>query len=284
VIDKDLLNAAWDKLAGEFAPATLREVDVDGATFHVLFLPLRPELRPHAFLETGLSFYACPRVAAYRYRYVLVPEDSLTGSRRWEIRLQDIVDWLMWAEHMGHIVTFSTLKSGASRPLTIHGQSFPLTNDDGVPHTALADAAGDIIVDFGQMPHFGEIRIESMMNYPVRGLRISCQNTPSGRLQAAEKTYELALSYDALKAFNLVILPSDGRAPCIHFFPRRRDGRAAYGPSRWQIAAIEVNGLMQVKNAAAADKLDARTIKDIFQETTLDSGEFADFARLIDAF
>jgi len=284
IVSREQAELVWDQLARDmFTAARLRVVTVGETEFKVLHLPRTEEFVPDVYVRTGLSFYAWPRLAGYRHRFVLTPADVLAGPERGGVTVEDVLDWIAWSAHMRHVVTFSTYKSGASYPFGMHAQSFPLHSETGTL-SALTESQGRAIVDFGAMPHFGDIRIEVLEGYPARGLRILTRDGDGARMQAARKVFELAVNYDGMKAFNAVILPREDGPPAVHFFPRRKDGRATYGPGRWQIAALEINGLMQAKDRAAAEAIDADTIRDIFVQTTPDERQFEEFLNLIDSF
>jgi hypothetical protein len=192
---------------------------------------------------------------------------------------KDIEDLLFWSAHMQHVITVSTFKSGASHPFTFHAQSFPLQRkSDGICLSALPGLPTTPAIEEGEMPHFTSLRIERLKTYPLRGIRIAGE-----LMEVSKKTYELALNYDDGKAFNLVILPS---GPDMYFFPRKKDGNAIYkiANRRWQIAALEANGLMQAKNQEDAAKIDAAMIDDIFSQTGLSEGEFNNFLNLLNTF
>lgn len=287
IVEKSHLEKIWDRLAsGVFTPAKLRAVKVGRATFKILHLARNAEqLVPGAYLQTGLSFYAWPRLAGYRHRFVLCPMDSVGGQVRWDLRCQDVLDWLRWSKHMRHVVTMSTLKSGASTPLYLHAQSFPLRQGREYL-TALADPKprGKILVDFGCMPHFGDIRISWLHDYPMPGFRMDMRSTDRAVEQAADKAFEFALNWNGLKAFDLAILPQDRGALAVYFFPRRKDGRCIYGPSRWQIAAIEANGLIQAKSKSQALAMDETAIKSLFTAVRLTESEMQECLGLVHSF
>lgn len=280
LIDRTEIEETWDLLAGsKFDEAILRQVQVHDATFLALHLPRDESITARLAWRTGLSFLAVPRFAAYRHRLVLLPADVFLGSRRSEVMEKDIEDLMYWSAHMQHIITVSTFKSGASHPFTFHAQSFPLNRaSDGICLSALPGLATTPVIEEGEMPHFTSLRIDRLKAYPIRGLRIA------GELgEVTRKTYELALNYDHAKAFNLVILPF---GPDLYFFPRPKDGNAIYeiGNRRWQIAALEANGLMQAKKEEDAAKIDAAMIDQIFSQTGLSEGEFNNFLNLFNTF
>ena len=134
------------------------------------------------------------------------------------------------------------------------------------------------------MPRFKTLVIRDLANYPLRGIRITGADD-----EVASKVFELALNYDDLKAFNLVILPppegTSGEASA-YFFPRRRDGRAIFKfhGDRWQIAALEANGLIQAKSKAAFSEIDSNTVRELFTRTGLAEDEFEEFLKLLDTF
>lgn len=280
LIDRTEIEETWDQLAvGKFDEAILRQVRVRDATFLALHLPRDESFKPRLAWRTGISFLAVPRFAAYRHRLVLLPADVFIGSRRSEIMEKDIEDLLCWSAHMQHIVTVSTFKSGASHPFTFHAQSFPLERrSDGICLSALPGLGTAPVIEEGEMPHFTSLRIDRLKAYPLRGIRIAGE-----LMEVSKKTCELALNYDDAKAFNLVILPI---GPDMYFFPRKKDGNAIYkiANRRWQIAALEANGLMQAKKEEDAAKIDAAMIDEIFSQTGLSEGEFNNFLNLVNTF
>jgi len=282
------LEDIWDKLGEhKLLDAKIRDIMVEDACFRVLYPPNEEVIKHNIYLRTGLSFFAKPRFESYRYRFVLFPADSLAGVARWEIKEQDIRDLIRWSEKMEHVVTVSTFKSGASTPFAFHAQSFPMRRkSDQQCLSALPGAGVTELNTRGSMPHFKSIWIGQLAKYPIRGLKIT------GELSdLCKKTFELALNYDHLKAFNIVILPGQDKhmnssRPAVYFFPRRKDGQAIYqiGRQRWQIAALEVNGLMQAKDEDEAERINAATIKAAFSNTSLNEKEFEDFLKLLDTF
>lgn len=283
LISRTEIEDTWELLAaGKFAEADLRDVPVDNAIFKALHLPRDETFKPKLAWRTGLSIVAMPRFAAYCHRLVLLPADVFVGNQRSKISQRDIEDLIIWSGHMQHVITVSTFKSGASHPFTFHAQSFPLRRKkDGWCLSALPGVPTKIEIKKGEMPHFDSVQIEQLSNYPICGLRITGDLS-----EVTKKTYELALNYDDLKAFNLVIVPSDESAPAVYFFPRNKDGNAIYQTAnrRWQIAALEVNGLMQAKTETDAAQIDAARIKDIFARAGLPPEEFKTFLNLLNTF
>lgn len=283
-IDRHSLESIWDKLApSDFTRASLSEVRVGGVRFQKLFLPRGDDPSP-VMIKLGFSLYGIPRFAAYRYRLVLLPKDVVAGQSRWDIREKDIQGFISWSRHVRHVITFSTLKSGASVPLKIHAQSFPLESEGGVL-SALATARSEIRIPQGVMPRFKSLEIRALQGYPLRGISIT-----GNAEELASKLFELALNYDHLKAFNLVILPASKQESEAEvrafFFPRRKDGRAIYNlnGNRWQIAALETNGLMQAKSEADLVTIDESKIRGIFECTGLNETEFDEFLTILETF
>jgi len=285
IVPRQHAQEVWDRLAeGHFTPAPLRPLDVDGFPFKVLHVPRDQEFVPGVYLKTGLPLVAWPRLAAYRHRFVLLPLENLAGGDRWAIHDGDVESWMAWSAHMDHIITFSTFKSGASSPQTLHAQSFPKTDASGTVLTALAGVPSDTIVPFGDMPHFEKLEIALLVEYPVRGLRLRVDGTQQGVKQLDRKVCEFALNYDDRKAFNLIIVPQEAGTPVAYFFPRRKDGTAICGAARWQIAGLEVSGLLQVKTEDDLRCVDSRTVRALFDQTSLRADEFASFLKLVDSF
>jgi hypothetical protein len=287
-IEPATLEAIWNSVApDDFSEAALQEVPFKNIRFKKLHLPRR-DVPSRITICLGFSLYGRPRFAAYRYRLVLLPEDILGGNTRWQITRADIASFVKWARHMKHVVTFSTLKSGASFPLSLHAQSFPMFQKE-TALTALAGIATDVHVGNNEMPHFPSLEIATLRDYPLHGIKITSTDTNGSSEEMVDKTYELALNYDALKAFNIVILPEStdvaGRLS-LFFFPRRRDGRAIFRfhGDRWQIAALEANGLLQAKTVKALTDIKEETIADMFNRTGLNDHEFKDFLRMLETF
>jgi len=180
----------------------------------------------------------------------------------------------------------STFKSGASVPFDLHAQSFPLWRDSDTRLSALpdVDARSEVLVEIGMMPRFRNIQVARLRDYPIQGLRLTYQDSEDGLTEVSRKIFELALNYDNLKAFNVVIVPSRDATPSVYFFPRRKDGVAIYGVRRWQIAALEANGLLQAKDAQEANSLSMSDVNDIFRETSLSEDEFKEFLRQLQSF
>lgn len=279
-IDRTTYEKIWDALApSEFTEAELHPINVDGHQFHKLHLsrgdtpsPVRIELHP--------AMYGMPRFAAYRYRSVLFPKDVLLHGNRWELRPDDILPWLDWARRMDYIVTFSTHKAGGSVPQNFHAQTFPYSQNNRVL-SALANVRTQTIIPRNCMPRYESLEIATLQDYPLRGLLLTGHDP-----DVARKVYELALCYDNLKAFNIVISPRPNANLATFFFPRRRDGRATYpiNGTRWQIAALEANGLMQAKTVQDLKEIDEHRIRAIFTHTGLSQPEFDDFLKLLETF
>jgi hypothetical protein len=292
IVSKQEIEELWDMIAQklDFQEPEIRLIDVDGIPFRALLLPRSKDFGPKVYLKTGLSFFAWPRIAGYRYRWVLIPADNLADNsreKRWTPTIEDITDWIRWSNTMEHNVSLSTFKSGAGVPWGIHAQSIPLFLEKGeerIKLTSLQDVEPETIIETGQMPWFKDIRISVLKGYPARGLKIEGSDSADSLEQCARKTWETALNYDNFKAFNLVILPSPGQASQVYFFPRRRDGVATWGKDRWQIAGMEMSGMMPGKSNEGFRSIDPETIKQVFRRTCLDDQEFRDFLKLLETF
>ena len=279
----DKANQFWDRLAGaEFRPSEIARIDTDRSfAYYKIHWVMRPEneFRIPAYFDTGTSMLAQPRFAAYRYRFVLLPKTHLIETR-WQLDSQDVVWMLSWSKTMGHVVTLSTYLSGAGYPGSMHAQSFPLFVKERKV-SSLPDAESECIVKKGAMPGFQSLEVSELIDYPLRGVRLV--GDPA---DIASKVFELALIYHHLTAFNLVILPpTQFTDECqVYFFPRRKDGRATYGSSRWQIGAIEANGLMQARTMLEYNELSADRVAEVLGHVSVDEAEFTDFKNLLAAF
>jgi hypothetical protein len=140
------------------------------------------------------------------------------------------------------------------------------------------------VIPYGTMPRFRECQISVLQNYPAWGIRVTGVNTNDSFEQVAQKVFELALNYDNLKAFNLVILPRRELVGDVLFFPRRRDGKAVYGDERWQIAGLEFAGVLLCREEDKFDSMDASLIKKVFQSICTTEHEISECLSLLDTF
>ena len=292
MISREVFRDAWERIAGDdFVPFDMRPIEVDGHLFQAILAPRVDKKRKHQVfdklliqIDTNLSFFAAPRLIGFPQRCVLLPKDTLGSSKRWALHEKDVEDWVRWANGMNHIVTMSTFKSGAGVPFSLHAQCIPLQLEDGTRLSALSDAPSRPLVPFGEMPFFQNIKISSILGYPIGILKIEGKDSLQGLGEVSRKVFELAVNYDDSKSFNLVILPAKGLASEVLFIPRRKDGMCIYGPNRWQIGALEVSGLMASKTAEEYESLDAGKIKHILRKTCIDSSHFESFEKLTRTF
>lgn len=285
LMNKVAFEAAWDKLVPEnFVPPTYKAIEVGEVTFQAVLAPTAADIKPKVYIETGLSFLVWPRFAGMCYRFVLIPADHFVEPARWALNIRDIEDWILWSNHMNYIVGMSTFKSGAGVPFLLHAQSIPVCSDDQTALTALKGVSAEQLVGYGEMPFFKDVCIATVPGYPAPCIKIQGKNSEDGLQQVAKKVFEIALNYDHLKSFNLVVLPSDDLSACVYFFPRRLDGTVVYGHNRWQIGALEVNGLMLTKSEEAFESMSAANIKEVFQKTCPNQNDFELFLRLINTF
>jgi hypothetical protein len=284
IVDQNFIESTWDNLASDFLSPQYKVLTVGNVEFYAFLLPrvVEPEFR--IYIETGLSFLAWPRSVGFRYRFVLIPRQSLTEYINWQIQPEDIFDWVIWSNCMNYVTTVSTFKSGAGVPFKKHAQSIPALFDREIYLSSLANLPKELLIDYGQMPFFKEIKISRIKDFPVEGLCIESLNSINGLNQVANKVFELALNYDELKAFNLIILPANQFETKLFFFPRRKDGVATYGASRWQIAGLELNGLLLTKTKNTFDKLNEILVREMFNKTCPSSNEFDLFLKLVDTF
>ena len=280
------LRNLWDKLsAGVFVQPEFRTIVVGGLAFRCLPLPRMPDQEPKVLVESGLSFLAWPRLSGYRYRWVLVPRRNVVEAQpQWEISALDVQEWITWANQMNHVVTYSTFKSGAGVPWSAHAQSVPLWLNEQTKATVLEDVAERILVEFRVMPFFDQIQIGVLEGHPARGILLTGSKEPDGAKQVAQKIFELALNYDHLKAFNLVIVPAQGSSARVYFFPRRRDGVSIFGPNRWQVSGMELCGMIPAKSQSEFENLSETTIRELFSVTIPDETEFEAFLHLVETF
>jgi hypothetical protein len=280
--DRQQIEATWDRIAADFPVLPEKEICVNDVVFRVVHAPWTPDREPKVYIKTGLNFLAWARIAGVRYRFVLQPLDTLGGGKRWEIRYGDIVDWIIWANHMFQMVTLSTMKSGAGFPLDVHGQSVPFIRSK--TGSALADVGGKVLAQYEEMPRFRELEIRLLDKYPALGIRIIGKDTIESLHQVAEKTYELAVNYDNLKAFNLVILPGHGYRGDVVFFPRRKDGRSIYGEERWQIAGLEFAGLLLCREEEKFARMNAEMVAKVFESVRISRTEMEEVISLLHTF
>lgn len=277
------MNDFWDRVSGsDFTPATLHPRPVNGLTFHVLYGGPPEPSRLHVYCETHLSLLADPRPRAYQYRWLLIPREDPAGRQRWQMELTHIIDLLQWSLQFEHLITYSTFKAGASHPWSMHAQALPWrVADPKVPsgwrnYTTLAEPEIlphlEALIDFGTAP-FGDVCVQRVAGgYPAPGVRITFRSLYPGLIQAARRAFIWMAGYDHFQALNLLILPRQLQAedgswlPAIFLFPRRRDGQAVFplDGQRWQIASLELNGLLQVRSPDQVARLGPAQILDVF--------------------
>jgi len=198
----------------------------------------------------SLSIYSRTRLRT-PYHVSLRPADELQSRHDkqlpawyWNLSPQSLEDAIKFACSTGFVVTFSTIKSGASVPLRQHFQSVPRTIDwDGSQYEL-----------FGPLLH-SKVRLSrldtlepgvSVQEYPVFVAKVT------GSQQAVcEKVLRLSLGYDHLKTFNLIISSPKSRKERsedevdVFFLPRRFDGHVVprqYEQSRWAFGSFEMAG------------------------------------------
>ena len=281
------MESLWNTLAGEqFEESPYRPVQVGGVTMCALYVDRNNEERKYTtdlYFDTGLSFVAKPRFLSYRHRFVLVPKDNISGANRWDMRASDVADWIRWSEHMSHTIVTSTFKSGASVPSLLHAQSFGARRE-GQYLSSLVQAQTSVVVPWDIMPLFQEVQIAKLHGYPLNGLKLSAMKTCQGLEQISDKAFELALNYDHLKAFNLVIVPENTDHYTVYFVPRKKSATTIYGLHRWQIGSYEMNGQLQAPSQQEADDLTEAAVLNMYRTTCLDEEEFDEFQRLIHTF
>ncbi len=286
--DKMELENLWFKIADkEFVDPQVKLIELEGNLFRALSLPRGKDKEPKPYIETGLSFMAWPRIAGFRNRFVLKPIDTFIKKERWQVNISDIVDWIIWANSYQYIVTLSTFSSGAGVPWNCHAQSIPECLPNGEAITPLRSVKKKLIIDYSKienMPWFSGVKISTLVNYPAKGILIEGENSEHSLRESAKKTYEIAVNFDNLKNFNLVILPEKQMGSKIYFFPRRSDGNAIYGRERWQIGAVEMGGILPCKNKEIYDNINSLEVKKIYEDTTPDSSEFEKFLSLLNSF
>jgi len=134
------------------------------------------------------------------------------------------------------------------------------------------------------MPLFQSIEVAQLHHHPLNGLKFTAMKTLQGLDQISNKVFELALNYDHLKAFNLVIVPENTDYYVVYFIPRKKSATTIYGPNRWQVGSFEMNGQLQATSQREADELDEAKVLDMYRATCLDEEEFYEFQKLLHTF
>ena len=282
---REAFEAAWERAAGDRPNAEVKKFSACGTTVVCMHAPWHDDPNPRVYLETGFSFLAMVRPFALPYRCVLLPRSSFGDRIDWRLSSRDIADWIKWANQIGHIVTFSTFKSGAGFPMMMHAQSFSASLGPELDWSdVLRSVANTTVIAFGEMPHYGSIEISSVSQYLGPALKIAGEDSDEALNQVANKVYELALNYDNLKACNLVVVPSRGQASLVLFIPRRRDGMSIFGDTRWQIAAIEFAGILLCRDRLLFESLTCEIIESIFEHIRISDGDRHQIKSIVDAF
>jgi hypothetical protein len=279
-----LLMDIWDaRSQGRFDPSAtkFRTVNVGGHEFLLCNVP-----RSRDSVEIGgyKNFTVRARLSGFRYRCLLIPlRDSGWPLQQWQIE-----EALSYCCEVGQIVLYNTFLSGGSQPLSTHFQCFPrlvTQSDRSYSLTALKhDSPVEVLTRQGDMPHFERISMKLPTGFPIPMLRIDIDDPadPAQLTQAAQKLYELAVTWHGLRAFNLYFVPvSTGPCGCVaYFIPRRRDGQAVPRslaslyqedtgvPVRWQFAALELGGTLQAKNDEIFSRLAGHEIAVSLGEVT----------------
>lgn len=165
----------------------------------------------------------------------------LTGDERpWSLTLGDLVDALDFASRTDLVLTFSALKSGATTPLSMHFQvaprHFTLNAQPCALFTWLSSHA-----QFQRLGTFDDgIRCE-VVSDPAYVVALKGEPLP-----LCKRLYTLALGYDHLQTFNLIIpgRPNGDDVPTVYFIPRRYDGSfrpstfAGAGFGSWEMGGV----------------------------------------------
>lgn len=212
-----------------------------------------------------------------RYHLVLIPKDA-SLAERWTISRQDINDALHFANEFKYVVTFSTYKSGATLPESIHLQSFPREiegRDFGQevefkPCQSLFKAKGDSghrIVTRKNVV----IEILGPPNYPILCARIE------GKLELVASTASsLGMGYDNQRSMNLLMEPSEEKGHArLYFFPRRFDGKVfpdIFRNHNLAFGSFEMGGVFPLRGEernSLYDNLDSKDLISAMQDVAV---------------
>lgn len=290
----------WDAIAGDdFSQSRIHSRNVAGTTFRVYHPTGSDIVSPRVYFDMGMPLLVCPRIKGLKHRFLLVAGHE--RESRWDLQRSDVESFISWSHAMDHVVTWSTWKSGGSHPWTFHGQSFPFETEDEEGQklflTALVEPSISshlqTLVRFGEMgPHFPNIRIETLTGgYPAPALRISYDDADA-ITQVTKKVYELVFNYDHGKSMNIVVVPrqhvlANGEAhPVIYVFPRRRDGSGifAFNGHRWQIASLEVAGMLQVRSPDHIRQLTTSAIQNLLNSVRPDQSDVDYLFSLVNSY
>ena len=189
----------------------------------------------------------------------------------WQFSPQNLEDAIAFACSTQFVVTFSTVKSGASVPLNVHFQGVPRIMEwNGLRHELFGSLLGSRELDFGRQK--GDSLRVSIQDYPAFVARIA------GRPRdVCEKVLTLCVGYDGLQSFNLIIESlgnesQDQKEVAVYWFPRRLDGRVMskrYEHYRWAFGSFEMAGVFLTAHADIYDGLTASDLSDALKEVSI---------------
>lgn len=164
------------------------------------------------------------------------------------------------------IATLSTVKSGASKPLGLHFQGVPRTirwvdHEYNLFESLLYSAEKDIISD-------------------QQGLRVSIQEYPifvakavGSKKDVCEKILALALGYDHLRSFNLLVSSLKEHKVAVYFIPRRFDGQVVPTGFRENraLGSFEMAGVFLTNNEETFNQASVSELAAAISETSIQS-------------
>jgi len=189
----------------------------------------------------------------------------------WHLSPRILEDAIEFAYSTSLIVTFSTVKSGASTPLSLHFQGVPRTVEwNGIEY----ELFGSLLHSQSKDSCFGEQRAKaSIREYPVFVAKVVGQ-----KRDVCEEVLRLCLGYDHLKSFNLIISSSEiGEAQsesevAVYFVPRRFDGQVIptrYRQNRWAFGSFEMAGVFLTKDGQVYNQLSSSGLLHALREVSI---------------
>lgn len=192
----------------------------------------------------NLEIYPRHRIRTPFHSYMVskIKQDpSIAGAKTaWNITINDLISVVDIANSMDYVVTYSTIKSGATVPLQMHFQIIPkkfnFDRKDCIMFDWLFSHA-----QFSNTVKYDDGVICKFLKEPVNIIKLYGE-----KIKTCKRLFTLCLGYDHFKSFNLIFKGNSNKQNFaeINFIPRRYDGK--FRPDIYKemgYGAFEMGGL-----------------------------------------